>query len=354
MTITFTSDPGAAYSPRLESDLGNSFTVAGETDTITFEESLSEVNMVPQITLAGGLVSITESSAVPVLTLTTLSAFDAYVSSLGAAYSVSRRVLSPYTGPLIRVRRVADGELADFGFTVSGELDTAALLAWVLAGGGVQGGAVHTIYDQSGNSRDLIQATSIKQLMVVSGGLLNTVGDNEKAACRSMGAALGPYATDAFAGYTGSKVSSCLVGTLADTGSDSERFLAVVKDATLDYAVSTNAILSLRYTGLSMCTFRQGLGQVDVVALPAYGDFLRATRFSETETQSILNEVATVATPSALGAFDFNRVLVGGISASNGNFNTGCRWAEAAVWLSDIGATKLAAIQAEQASFFGI
>jgi len=71
MTITFTSAVGSSCIPRLESDLGGSFTVTGEADTLSIEASVSEVNMCQQIALTGGVVSLIEVSSVPVLTLTT-------------------------------------------------------------------------------------------------------------------------------------------------------------------------------------------------------------------------------------------------------------------------------------------
>tara|TARA_Y100000114_G_scaffold96048_1_gene89358 strand:+ start:150 stop:1481 length:1332 start_codon:yes stop_codon:yes gene_type:complete len=80
-----------------------------------------------------------------------------------AAYSL-RRVRSAYLGPCIRVRR-QDNDEKDFYFDGQGNLDTAALLDFCTD----QAGFVAKWYDQSGNGKDAIQATSGHQPRIVNG-----------------------------------------------------------------------------------------------------------------------------------------------------------------------------------------
>lgn len=89
---------------------------------------------------------------------------DAYTAAGGtnvlAAYSVTHRLSSSYSGPLYRVRRAfpSNAEL-DIGFTAANVTDTAAL-------GTHCAGAdcfLVTLYDQSGGARNATQATAANQ-----------------------------------------------------------------------------------------------------------------------------------------------------------------------------------------------
>lgn len=86
------------------------------------------------------------------------------------AWSI-RKLTSAYAGAALRVRRSSDSAEQDIGFS-GGWLDTAALLAFVGAGDGF----VVSWYDQSGNGRNLNQATTANQPKIVaSGAYLNGV-----------------------------------------------------------------------------------------------------------------------------------------------------------------------------------
>ena len=80
------------------------------------------------------------------------------ISNVAAAYSL-RKLRSAYAGSAVRVRRSSDSTEQDIGFDGSGEFDSAAFSSFV--GGGT--GFVKTWYDQSGNGRDLTQATTANQ-----------------------------------------------------------------------------------------------------------------------------------------------------------------------------------------------
>lgn len=81
------------------------------------------------------------------------------VSGAAAAYSVARKLQAAYTGSLIRIRRASDNVEQDFGALSSGGLDTASIATFLSA----TTGAIATIYDQSGNARNVTQATAGNQ-----------------------------------------------------------------------------------------------------------------------------------------------------------------------------------------------
>ena len=82
------------------------------------------------------------------------------------AYSL-RKLRSAYAGSAIRVRRSQDDAEIDIGFDSNGLLDTAAIATHCAN----KNGFVTKWYDQSGNSRDAVQATSTKQPAIYEAGV---------------------------------------------------------------------------------------------------------------------------------------------------------------------------------------
>lgn len=103
-----------------------------------------------------------------------VGALDNYTTNLSAAWSVARRLLTSYSGALIRVRRSGDNSESDFSATANGDLDAASLTAFCVAGGGTQHGYVTKVYAQSGSVGDLAQTTASRQPQIVNAGALNT------------------------------------------------------------------------------------------------------------------------------------------------------------------------------------
>jgi hypothetical protein len=103
--------------------------------------------------MAGSIVSLIRS---PIVSRTPLLGLAFEVAPRGV-YGMLR-ISRGYGGPLVRLRRNSDSAERDFRATSSGELDTAAVAAWIGLGG-----KVVTWYDQTGQGNHLTQATATDQ-----------------------------------------------------------------------------------------------------------------------------------------------------------------------------------------------
>lgn len=101
-----------------------------------------------------------------------------YPNAAGA-YSL-RKLDKNYAGSAIRVRRSSDNTESNIGFDVNGNLDTSTLSTFVGAGNGF----ITTWYDQSGNARNLTQATAANQPRIVNAGVIDTKGTQGKASIK--------------------------------------------------------------------------------------------------------------------------------------------------------------------------
>lgn len=93
------------------------------------------------------------------------------VPGAAAAFDM-RKVRTAYTGACMRVLRSSDNAEQDINFNTAGLIDTASLLSFV----GASNGLVKIWYDQSGNSRNLVQNTISAMPIIVSSGVLQTRG----------------------------------------------------------------------------------------------------------------------------------------------------------------------------------
>lgn len=100
---------------------------------------------------------------------------DVYPSA-AAAYSTRLLRGAYYGSSAIRVRRSSDNAESNIGFTTSGNLDEAAITTFCGAGTGF----VTTWYDQSGNSRNVLQATAGNQPIIYLSGFV--IVNNSKPA----------------------------------------------------------------------------------------------------------------------------------------------------------------------------
>lgn len=95
-------------------------------------------------------------------------ALDSYTANLWFAGGL-KRLLTSYTGPLIRVRKTTGGDTTteqNIGYLVDGSLDTTALASFA----GAETAVIVKTYDQSGAANDLGQTTGSKQPRIVNAG----------------------------------------------------------------------------------------------------------------------------------------------------------------------------------------
>lgn len=120
-----------------------------------------------------GTFSATANATTPAVT----APIQAVGVTAWRAYGL-RQLSSTYGGNAILVRRSSDNTTLAIGFTGTGDLNTAALLAFCAA----TNGFVVTWYDQSGSGFDMTQATTTKQVQIVTAGALTvTVGGKPAA-----------------------------------------------------------------------------------------------------------------------------------------------------------------------------
>lgn len=102
-----------------------------------------------------------------------VGALDAYTSNLAGVWSARRRLVSSYSGALVRIRRSSDDAELDIGYAANGALDTAAITAFV----GSNSAYATKVYDQV-TSNDFIQSTALIQPRIVNAGALDMAGSS--------------------------------------------------------------------------------------------------------------------------------------------------------------------------------
>jgi hypothetical protein len=97
---------------------------------------------------------------------------DDYTANLAGAWSAARRLLTSYTGSLIRVRRSSDNAEMDIDALASGALDVASMLTFCGAGNGF----IRMRYDQLGANNIGQSSAAAQEQIVSSGSLVALVG----------------------------------------------------------------------------------------------------------------------------------------------------------------------------------
>ncbi|RDE05434.1 hypothetical protein [Sphingomonas aracearum] len=144
--------------------------VNGDT-TVEASETFTVSIAAPSGYSAGAAMSATGTVSNDDAPAQTGDLLDNVTAAPAGAYSL-RRLKTSYAGPAINVVR-ADGTAQDIGFTSSGDLDTAALLAFTGTTSSSTG-TVATWYDQSGNGRHWTNATASTQPSIVATGAVLT------------------------------------------------------------------------------------------------------------------------------------------------------------------------------------
>jgi hypothetical protein len=98
-------------------------------------------------------------------------------------WSIARRLVNTYTGPLIRIRRASDNAEQDIGFVESGGhhvLDESEVTSFV----GSSDWYIRTVYDQSLEGVNLEQPTTSLQPIGGTAGGFNRIGSNNRVAAQ--------------------------------------------------------------------------------------------------------------------------------------------------------------------------
>lgn len=181
---------------------GLAYTVLGLSTDTAYDYRVTAINAAGAGTPSATLANVRTAPPVPLLGEMGVSAFTAYST---------RKLSSTYSGYALKVRRSSDNATQDIGFTSGGDLDTAALETFV----GANSGYVDTLYDQSGNTRNLVQATAANQPLIVESGV--TVVKNGKPGIKFTGVAT-QCLEGAFAGLYAAGAASVLgVDTINST-----------------------------------------------------------------------------------------------------------------------------------------
>jgi hypothetical protein len=173
-TGTWTGSSPITYSYQWKRGVTNIGTNASTYTLVTADAGQSISCQVTATNIVGS-ASATSNALTVINTL-----LDLYPSS-AAAYSTRLLRGASYSGSAIRVRRSSDNTELNIGFTTSGNLDTAALTTFASGGDAF----VTTWYDQSGNSRNMLQATAGNQPQIVSAG--SVITQNSKPTLQFVG-----------------------------------------------------------------------------------------------------------------------------------------------------------------------
>lgn len=255
-----------------------------------------------------------------------VGALDDYTTGMLGLWSVSRRLLTSWTSPLIRVRRSSDNAEQDISYDALGVLDTTALLAFV----STNSAYVTTIYDQSGGGIDFIQTSASAQRRIVNAGTVET--QDGLPVMRSTSTSQGYY-TDVFASaITTKQLSGFVRGLLPTVGlTDEVRYLSAAGNASQDYSYPNIIILGKNYNVAGLSAYSPGLMGPTAQAFDV--SFVASTILDGTNCV-ITNGAGSSSTVQTL-TYVFDRLFLGMQQAGVFFSYTGGGWAEAALYTND-------------------
>lgn len=227
-------------------------------------------------------------------------------TDVAAAYSL-RRLRAAYFSPMVRLRRASDNAEMDFGAGLQW-LDYGAVTAW--AGGDA---FATTFYDQSGNGRNLVQATAANQpqIILASNGKTALLHDGSNDAMQTAAfvmnqpwsfnivyrriANLSGTTQNTFDGITADKGTlfsatagpfnnALHAGSTGPTGDDSVSMALGVRGAVGGTFNNASSLLEVNATTIASFTGTCGASNMDGLTLACTGD-LNAARFSNMEVQ---------------------------------------------------------------------
>jgi hypothetical protein len=156
-----------------------------------------------------------------------------------------RKLLAFYPGFCMTIRRSSDNTTLNVGFDANGNLDTAAIKTFVTTNSAF----VTTWYDQTGNGRNLIQATNANQPRIVNAGVIDRK-DNGAPAIRHIAA--NTHFLSVNNGYT---VSTLAMTATAVQGLDvagGTTNMIYLQDANVPLGIRTTTEDYFSYSGAAM------------------------------------------------------------------------------------------------------
>ena len=271
-------------------------------------------------------------------------------SNLAGSFSTARRTVPTYGGPLIRVYNSTTTTQTDIGQTSAGLLNETTLAA---ARTGSEKLYIHTFYNQDLSGNNLVTGDVTKALLIV-----NAAGTIQRLGRMPCGLAesdsVGMYKTGAMTAYTGATLSGYYVGTFArNPGIFGTYGYGVANGSTALWSGNNGAILLYRFEQtVSAYQYRNTVG----ATLPNSRSFwedervVAVTRF--TGSESVSDTGFATSTLASTANFNYNKILVGGVNDSSHNMSANSKFAECAVWKSDIGATSGRTVQSNAAGAF--
>lgn len=141
--------------------------ISGATNT-TYTPNIEGPSYYYAVITSGACTLSTNPSGLVTITYSPLDKLGVNTESSAAAFGL-RLLTTCYQGKAIKVRRSSDDAMIDIGFKVNGDLDDAALTAFI----GASDGYIVRWYDQSGTGLDASQSDVTKQPKIATAGVLN-------------------------------------------------------------------------------------------------------------------------------------------------------------------------------------
>jgi len=267
--------------------------------------------------------------------------------STSPTVAFSLRQLKSTATRAIQVRRSSDNAVQDIGFTAGGDLDQAALLAFV----GSNDGFITTWYDQTGNGHDALQATAAKQPMIVSAGTVMI--QNGRPICDFNGTS----STMATANFTlTTPLSVFLVNRRTGTGTSSTGFVTMFDGSNNNtYKIAYPNTSNPTSMGLSPQDWSAGTSLQPVPQLNSNSLFMYSALSDATGGVQYLNGGVQAHNFPAFGATNLNGIrLFRGTPLPADNELPAGQLSEVIVFGSKLGNADRQLLECSQSSYYAI